>query len=93
MMACTRLVLQVSKSMLGTKVFQEGCVDQVTGLLLEHLAVVSTHIAFPEYAVPTVVQVWHPPGLRKTDQVKCFRAARKRHGLSCTYWGPKEQPR
>jgi hypothetical protein len=48
---------QVSKSMLGTKVFQEGCVDQVVGLLLEHLAICSTHIAFPEYAVPTVVQV------------------------------------
>lgn len=48
---------QVSKSTLGTKVFQEGCVDQVVGLLLEHLAIYSTHIAFPEYIVPTVLQV------------------------------------
>lgn len=52
-----RFQSQVSKSLLSTKAFQEGCVDQVVGLLLEHMAIVSTHIAFPEYAIPTVVQL------------------------------------
>jgi len=51
------VVLRVPKAYLNTRVFQDGVVENMTELFLAHYAASSTHIAFPEMVIPTLVQV------------------------------------
>jgi nucleolar complex protein 2 len=50
-------ILKVSKSALKTVGFQEQCVGRAVQLLAEHLGQWATHVAFPELAHPTALQL------------------------------------
>ena len=50
-------ILKVSKSALRTVTFQEQCVGRAVQLLAEHLGQWATHVAFPELAHPTALQL------------------------------------
>jgi nucleolar complex protein 2 len=45
------------KSLLRTRVYQDGVADHTIALLGEYLVLWSTHVCFPEFSLPTLVQL------------------------------------
>lgn len=48
-----KVLLKVSKQVIGTKVYQESTVNECINLLLQHLSIYSYSVSFPEYILPT----------------------------------------
>eukprot|EP01134_Creolimax_fragrantissima_P008144 CFRG8144T1 len=65
-------IVKVPKSVLGTKLFQEGVLEQLSVLLLEYLSIHSFDIAFPEFAVPIVMRVKKALGTKGVSSNRKF---------------------
>lgn len=51
------LAYKAPKSYLRTRVYQDGVGDQVVDLFAEYFVLWSTHIAFPEFALPVIIML------------------------------------